>query len=397
MQNVVGQAVVGDDLYGREREIKELWQGLANGEHIHMLAPRRVGKTSLMVDLKRNPQAPWYVVYIDAQGAESPVDCVTGIVAGLAASPNHRTWLESLPLGRSVANLWSRLQSGEVNIPMLRVELRSALGAEWAEAMDALLGRLEGLPADSRLLIIVDELPVLISRLLDKDGGRDQAELLLAKLRAWRQSPELRGKVQMLVGGSIGLDGILRRVGLSALINDLVPFRVEAWDGPTAIAFLRSLGRDCNFELADERVGQVLDLLGEPVPYHLQLFFRELQRQVGTDASAVTAQHVTNCFANRLTGPGGTPYLDHYGTRLQTALDEEHYTAAMAILALACAREGVAMAVIATLAEGQEPIYRAVLNELEFDGYVRRHEGQLVFRSNLLRTWWRKHRSGVEW
>ena len=44
MHNITGQAVIGDDLYGREYELKRLWELLEQGDHILMLAPRRVGK-----------------------------------------------------------------------------------------------------------------------------------------------------------------------------------------------------------------------------------------------------------------------------------------------------------------------------------------------------------------
>ena len=43
MRNVVGQAVVGDDLYGGEYELSRLREHLEQVEHILMLAPRRAG------------------------------------------------------------------------------------------------------------------------------------------------------------------------------------------------------------------------------------------------------------------------------------------------------------------------------------------------------------------
>ena len=395
MRNVVGQAVEGPDLYGRGTEIRALWASVAQGEHIHMLAPRRVGKTSLMRELKRKPRANWHVALVNAEGAEGPGDMVAAIVAELAESPSHQTWLESLELTKSVANVLSRFKGVQLNVASLKVELQSALGNEWPQALDALQERLAGSDAGVRLLVIIDELPVLIARMLRRKGGRDDVELLLAKLRAWRMSSALRGKVQTLVGGSVGLDGVLRRTRLSSLINDLVPFRVESWDRPTATAFLERLGRDRGFPLGDEHIAQMLDLLGDPVPYHVQLFFHELRAQA-RDASAVTVERVADCFANRLTGPGGTPHLDHYGTRLETALDPESYQVAEAILGQACATQGAATADIRALAKGRLPLFRAVLDELEFDGYLARQEGRLVFRSNLLRTWWRKHRLGAE-
>ena len=397
MNNVVGQAVVGADLFGRADEVRALWHGLERGEHIHMLAPRRVGKTSLMLELRRKPQRNWHVAYVDVEGAVSPADCVAAIISELASTPSYRTWLEAMPLGRTMGNTWHGLRGAEVSAPFLRVELRSAMGNSWPDTMDRLQMRLGRLPeGDEHLLIIVDELPVLIARMLRQDHGRDQVELLLAKLRGWRQWPPLRGKVHTLIGGSVGLDGILRQEGLSALINDLVPFPLESWDRPTAARFLKQLGQDHDFHIEDEGILQMLDLLQDPVPYHVQLFFHELYSEVEGESSALTAGHIDRCFAERLAGARGTAHLDHYGTRLETALDEESYATAQAVLTLACGTGGAAMADVAAMAKGREGVVPAVLNSLEFEGYLRRRGDRVVFRSNLLRTWWRKQLMHVE-
>ena len=68
MQNITGQPVVGDDLYGRGYELETLWERLESGEHVLLLAPRRVGKTSLMLELQRRPHPNWHVIYIDVEG-----------------------------------------------------------------------------------------------------------------------------------------------------------------------------------------------------------------------------------------------------------------------------------------------------------------------------------------
>ena len=39
MRNITGQAVVGDDLFGRTYELQRLWEKLEQGEHLLMLAP----------------------------------------------------------------------------------------------------------------------------------------------------------------------------------------------------------------------------------------------------------------------------------------------------------------------------------------------------------------------
>ena len=240
MQNIIGQAVLGDDLYGRDYELARLWEHLEQGEHILMLAPRRVGKTSLMLELRRAPRTNWDVIYIDVEGDDGPADCVASILAALAADPRYRTRFEAIPFSKGVKDVLRGVSVG-ITASVLHVELKRAIGNEWSHAADQLEARLTSLDeAGGKLLIILDELPILISGMLRDDQKRD-AELLLSRLRRWRQAPALRGKVHTLVGGSIGLEGIVRRAGLSGSINDLVPFPLNSWDRPTAVEFLKSL------------------------------------------------------------------------------------------------------------------------------------------------------------
>lgn len=282
MRNTTGPAVVGDDLFGRAYELNRLWEGLEQGEHILMLAPRRVGKTSLMQELRRAPRENWDVFYIDVEGGEGVADCIAAILAALAADYRHRSYFDAIPFSNAVKNVLAGFSSVSVNVDVLRVELKRAIGREWAHAADQLQARLTNVPEDgSSLLIILDELPLLISRILRDPERKRDAELLLSRLRQWRQAPEMRHRVRTLVGGSIGLEGVLRRAGLSGLVNDFAQFHLESWSRPIAADFLKELGRGYEFRLDEDAIAHILELLQDPVPYHVQLFFQPFVTPLG--------------------------------------------------------------------------------------------------------------------
>ena len=392
MRNIIGQPVAGDDLYGREYELDRLWEQLEQGEHILMLAPRRVGKTSLMLELENAPRGGWDVINVDVQGGEGPEDCFAAILAKLAADSRYRTRFEAIPFSSTIKNVVEGM-SANVDVGVLRVELKRAIGSEWDRVAAQLQARLTNLPDSAeRLLVILDELPILISRMLRSGGGKSNADLLLARLRQWRQAPELRGRVHTLVGGSIGLEGLLRRAGLSASINDLVPFRVDPWERPIAVRFLEKLGRDVDFRLDDESIIRLLDLLMDPVPYHVQLFYSALRDACRGDSSRVSPDVIDRCFEEQLAGESGTAHLDHYHTRLEFAFDQQELELAYAILGSACrSRAGVRLTALGGPRRGREHMFRSVLRDLKADGYVREMGRHVVFRSNLLRVWWRKH------
>jgi len=385
MRNVTGAPVTGDDLFGRRDEVDELWARLEHDEHLLMLAPRRVGKTSLMQELKRDPRAGWDVLYVDVEAEEGAADLFARVEAALLQHPRYQAWFTSR---------WSRVRgvlAAIKHVKVLKLEIKRATGRDWARAADRIERQLERQPDGLRLLIVIDELPILIARMLRSEDRAEEVPLLLAKLRQWRQAPALRGKVQTLVGGSIGLEGVLRRAGLSTSINDLSPFRVAAWNRATAACFLKRVGEESQFPLAHHWIDRILNLLGEPVPYHVQLFFSALRDTCETSAE-VTEQLVERCFEERLTGPAGTPFLDHYAERLESVFGPTQHKVARSVLAQASRSE---RGVKGSELEGDHSASELgqVLQTLESDGYLRRCGDRLSFQSNLLRTWWRKHRS----
>ena len=391
MRNIIGQPVVGDDLYGREYELTRIWELLEQGEHILMLAPRRVGKTSLMLEFRRVPREHWDVLYVDIEKGDSPPDCIAAILAALAGNPRYRSRLEAIPFSNAVKDFLARAPIG-IHSDVLRVELKDAIGRDWGRAADRLQARLASLPdAGRKLLIVIDELPVLVARML-RAGSRRDAELLLSRLRHWRQAPELRSRVHTLIGGSIGLEGVLRRAGMSGSINDLAPFHLDSWDKPVAADFLVELGRNGDFPLDDGAIARILDLLRDPVPYHVQLFFSSLRDVCRGDPARVSPDEIERCFGERLAGPSGTAHLDHYAERLEVALDEREYEMACTVLSRVCRRrDGASLADLPESIVSDERRLRAVLHDLEADGYLTSDGNRLHFRSNLLREWWRKH------
>ena len=116
MRNITGQAVTGENLYGRSRELADLWEKLEQGEHVLMLAPRRVGKTSLMQELQRDPRERWAVIYVEVEGCDGAADCVAAILAAVAADPQHRSRFDAIPFSNAVKGVVQRLQSVSLDV-----------------------------------------------------------------------------------------------------------------------------------------------------------------------------------------------------------------------------------------------------------------------------------------
>ena len=141
MRNITGAPVVDTDLYGRGYELDRLWEALERGEHVLMLAPRRVGKTSLMLALQRAPRDGWDAVYVDVEDGAGAADCIAAILAELATVDRYRRLLDAVPLSTAVGNIFRNL-SGRVEAGPLKLELKGAIGGEWRRIGDRLRARL---------------------------------------------------------------------------------------------------------------------------------------------------------------------------------------------------------------------------------------------------------------
>lgn len=60
-----GPPVLGDDLIGRETEIRQLLSTLTNGQSVLLIAPRRFGKTSLALEVFRRLKKTYYTADVD--------------------------------------------------------------------------------------------------------------------------------------------------------------------------------------------------------------------------------------------------------------------------------------------------------------------------------------------
>lgn len=395
LRNITGVPVVGEDLFGREFELDQFWSILNRGGNILMLAPRRVGKTSLMREVERNPQNHWLVCYLDLEAGDTASYCVAAIAAAITSIPDVSSVLQTNPISSRISDVLSKID-GKVDAGLLTLEFKGAFEDSWHDELDRVFGHCDqAIDAGVRLLVILDELPILIARMLSRDDTAADVDLLLSKLRQIRGEQRFSQRVQFAIGGSIGLEGVLRRHGLSSHINDLSLLPIGPWENETAAEFLHQLGHDEGFIIPDNFVEQMIKLLGYCVPYHVQLFFDSIRQETKSDDRVITEEIVIRCFEDRLAGPSGTPHLDHYAEQLDVMFNEDDAICVRAILsAVARSADGLDPKAICERADIPQPLPQDLIRDLLASGYLVTSNGRISMCSNLLRSWWARFQSG---
>lgn len=66
-----GNITFGRDYFPRPKDENKIWRKLKQGNHLLLLAPRRVGKSSMIHHLKSHPQEGYSIIYSYVQACQT--------------------------------------------------------------------------------------------------------------------------------------------------------------------------------------------------------------------------------------------------------------------------------------------------------------------------------------
>jgi hypothetical protein len=398
LANKVGPWVVGDEFWDREHEVEQLVRLLDENHHLLLVAPRRIGKTSLVREVLRilDARGTDYTVFADLQGCSSPEEFVVAL--SMATMRHKPVWKKVLlAFKTTLGDLLARIDT--VDADVIQLKLRESTVDGWQMRADRVL---EGLAAvDRPVVVCLDELPVMLTRLLDTNREEvDPARVATAQLfLSWlrKACDDHAQRIRFVLCGSIGLEPIAHRYHMSHTIAHLRPFPVEPWSDAIADGCLAALAARYGLTLSGEARRAMLDRLGCAVPHHVQMYFGHLLDACRRDGDrSPTPERVARIYEQHMLGVRGHAELVDYEERLLRVLGPDLRVLALSLLteaAVAGALTRDAATRIAADEAGADPgALRVVLDVLEHDGYLRPDPGGagLVFVSGLVRDWWRK-------
>ena len=405
MKSSTGRWVSGADFFDREPELRVLESRVRDRNHVLLSGQRRMGKTSILRELGRRLEGQgWNFLFTDVEGATCPEDVIADIAE--AAHP-----IRSLS-SRFAAGMgrWFKENVEEVGAGIsaqdFRVKIRAGLDAgTWRRHGERLIRECSG--HDKPVLLVIDELPIFLKRMLREDGGERRVEEFLSWLRGTFQRLEGDSPV-LIVSGSIGLSPLVHRLGIPDRINHLYPFRLKPWSREISVECFGRLAESSELPFEEGVAGAVYEALGIGIPHHVQSFFAHLQDfAIMKNRDHVAVEDVEVVYRTELLGPSGDSDLMHYATRLREGLDDESYTIAMEVLAEAAVRD----VFTADARRCLEGLYSRVFDDitgrltdalevLVHDGYLEAGDDGHRFPFRLLKDWWaarfRDHHTPLE-
>lgn len=402
IKNLVGPPARGDDFYDREELIKLVWDYLEEGNNILLAAPRRYGKTSLMYRLIDQPNPGWKPIHVDAESIGMPVNFIISLLDSLMADRHIRnffisTWKDSGKWLRGLIEKFGVTGPWDVG---LKIKLKEKIGSHWQERGESLLQLLQNYRKE-KLLIIIDELPVMLHLFRENKIPAAETKTFLYWFRKLRTDPKIGlTNCRFLVGGSIGIENYLSQLGAVDSFNEFQRIPLKELSPEGAVDFLRKLLQSRKIPLSIAGQRKILALMGTPIPYFIQMFVATIAIESANGVTRIGPRKIEEIYLNRFLGPEYKTYFQHYYDRLRY-YDKAQEEAAKAIL------KELALAQPQTIHKSRlKTIYREEVGEsatddgfnqlmanLLNDFYIRQVEDdeEYVFASKILCDWWRRY------
>lgn len=372
----IGGPIDPEHLVGRDQELARIFDAFAS-VGVVLTGERRLGKTSLARLVERQARrCGWDVVRHSAEGFMTLTDFSAALVSRLEdASPRLRR------AAASIKQRWTFKAPGVQIAPASAPRLLEDVVSSAVRA------------SEERLLLILDELPVLARALERAEPGAGVAMLHVLR----RQRQEHPQRLRMLCLGSIGFHHAVRAEGRGAL-NDLDYQRLDALSERDASHLAACIFRHARAPESYERVlAPVIGKQVEGMPYYVHQLVASVLRGHPAECGE---QDVADLVDAALAHPDDPWDLRHYVDRIEPYYADESALARAVLDLVAAEPSGLGLAdVIARMAADRllAPIdgerIRDVVHRLESDHYLVREGDRRRFAFELVRRAWVAHRS----
>jgi len=376
-----GPVVEGDDFYGREKELRYAWEMLiSKGTSLLLSAPRRVGKTSFSKKmLKLAEENGWKTLYLDLEGKGTEGEFVKFFIEEL----QKEKWWEN-----------AKSKIGDIFLKLLEsIKELEIVGNKFSINSDVwrsnTYGRIKQLIENTgEILIVIDELTIYLNHLLAQENGKEKVEFFLEWLRSFRQTT----KVRWILSSSVGIENFASMHQLSKHLNDVHRFDIGAFSEDEAKDFISRLDVDKNIQFTKEHIKYILDKLVWHLPFFIQILVEKINFLVCLKGKQLSNETIDEAYNLLITG-------SHFNTWDERLKDyNEFQDDARKILKLCASPVGRSRDnLLANLSSKKSDIDKTgnilfrLLEMLQNDGYLTEHNGKYIFRSPLLRDFWREH------
>ncbi len=378
----------GEDFCFRAAFLPELWAGLKDNNTL-LVAPRRMGKTSVMYHLLDHPCDNFLVVYLNAENLSTPANFIIHLIQALkGAQPDY--FAERLE-----GKLWST--------EFFELEGTETPRLDWNEHWEAQATQLFGWirKAKQPVLFVLDELPDMFLKIQNKIP--EQFEPFLRWFRSAREISN--SPVRWVVGGSTSLVGSLGTVEQAQWINDFYQLVLPSISNEEMKSFAGKMFKKHAVEYDGKVIPRIQELLGKGIPFYLQSMVKELVGRWNLKKEPLTESVVDEVFEKEFLGIRMLGHLQHFHSRIGHRYPEIERAGIYDLLSHLAVAKGVDLndlfaRYVKIESKRDNPrkekqlmqAFGRLLLLLQIDFYIEDiGERKYDFSCNLLKLWWKKY------
>ncbi len=381
-QTMIGASAEGASYFPRPYLDKRLWNYIKNGNNILVSAPRRIGKTSFLLNISNQEMAGYWVKYEITQSVNDSNEFFKRLYKSLLQklSTQRKVW-ESLT---EIIKRNKIVKAGKDGIELTGVDI------DYYDEFKRLVNEVE---VDEKIVFIIDEFSETAENIIN-DQGEKAGQMFLHQNRELRQDKSIKQKIQFIYSGSIGLGNIAERIKATKSINDLTDFPMPPFSNEEVYALIKQITVSpaliFDQQVKEYLVGKVHWLL----PYYIQIILDESENILlqAAGKQELTKQTIDKAIDEALKKRN---YFEHWHIRLRTAFTGKFYTFAKEVLnAASKSKKGISKTQIFDLAETHnlKEDFNTIVRTLEYDGYITSNEKKVyIFNSPLLKIWWERN------
>lgn len=391
MASMSGQVVFGDDYFHRAKDEKKVWRYIKRGGHLIILAPRRVGKTSLLRELEKSPEEGYVFLYAMVQSCESEHKFYKQVLEALYDSD----FISNLKKFKKNAteHIHSALQRvEEINVGDGGITMSPS---KKEITYKDLAKAIEELKLDQKLIIVLDEYPDVLEK-INNNEGHEAASEFLSNTRWLCQNTNLTSMVQFIFTGSIGLDTLASRLNLSNLINDRDRVSLSELSNKEANEFIKFLVKKHTspMKLSDEIRAYLFQKVEWLMPYYIEILWERLEDHCYDNDIIEPKEKDIDIAFEELFSQTYRSNFNHWAERL-SRFDKLEKQLAKQVLDKLSQKNQISFEECFNISQSKE--FKSingnyVLDCLEHDGYIFEVESKIFqFTSPILREWWNRY------
>jgi len=304
---VVGAITKEKDFFNQQETIDPIWELVHKGQSLLLAAPRRFGKSSLINQLVEHTREGVVTCYVDLEKGASASDFVRLILRGLMDRKECR---ECLPPAVQNQVDSSTLERGKVEV--VRGQSKD-IEQDWRSFGRELFARMNAVKG--RFLLMLDEFSWLLEDMIARRGTETQE--VRDFLEWFSEICREHENLSVIITGSEHLDSFLEANKLSSdLIDHLQRVCLEPFQEDTAkiFGFLALFKQGIMVSPADLQA--IIDLMGRPIPYFLQVFLDLLQKECHRTGH-LSSDDFEKIYFNKLLGRDAKRYFEYVDHQIE--------------------------------------------------------------------------------